>query len=290
MIGFWISLIVLKSARFFSGSGHSDLKEASKLQALDVFKNDALKYCAARVAGHSGDVRKAWTHGVVENWKLWNPIGWTCYARLRHVIAFWNRDCSNINLPRPFSFLLASKRFERSHFRRNPYGGVLKSKFVNLSIQSHSVGMFWGSLGISTHFQKSQCDASLPQALGRQALQLCRRALELCCERTSSNTKLQATWQRSKNGACFPDPLYLNLPLVHKNVYHFFSARFQKMCPFKGLKKKGVRSSVALHSNQPDSFSIGSIGHFCHALMHVQHAKYDLEQPRLTTWVASQHM
>lgn len=28
-------------------------------QALDVFKNDALKYCAARVAGHSGDVRKA---------------------------------------------------------------------------------------------------------------------------------------------------------------------------------------------------------------------------------------
>ena len=84
--------------------------------------------------------------------------------------------------------------------------------------------------------------------------------------------------------------IYLNLPLVHKNVYHFFSARFQKMCPFKGLKKKGVRSSVALHSNQPDSFSIGSIGHFCHALMHVQHAKYDLEQPRLTTWVASQHM
>lgn len=28
-------------------------------QALNVFKNDALKYCAARVAGHSGDVRKA---------------------------------------------------------------------------------------------------------------------------------------------------------------------------------------------------------------------------------------
>ena len=82
----------------------------------------------------------------------------------------------------------------------------------------------------------------------------------------------------------------LNLPLVHKNVYHFVSPRFQKMCPFKGLKKKGVRSSVALHSNQPDSFPKGSIGHFCHALMHVQHAKYDLEQPRLTTWVASQHM
>ena len=84
--------------------------------------------------------------------------------------------------------------------------------------------------------------------------------------------------------------IYLNLPLVHKNVYHFFSARFQKMCPFKGLKKKGVRSSVALHSNQPDSFPKGSIGHFCHALVHVQHAKYDLEQLRLTTWVASQHM
>ena len=32
--------------------------------------------------------------------------------------------------------------------------------------------------------------------------------------------------------------IYLNLPLVHKNVYHCFPARFQKMCPFKGLKKK----------------------------------------------------
>ena len=38
---------------------------------------------------------------------------------------------------------------------------------------------------------------------------------------------------------------------------------------------------MAPHCNQPDSFSIGSIGLFCHALMHVQHAKYDLEQPRL---------
>jgi len=28
-------------------------------KAMQVFKNDALKYCAARVAGHSGDVRKA---------------------------------------------------------------------------------------------------------------------------------------------------------------------------------------------------------------------------------------
>ena len=85
--------------------------------------------------------------------------------------------------------------------------------------------------------------------------------------------------------------IWFLLPLVHKKMCTiFFSARFQKMCPFKGLKKKGVRSSVALHSNQPDSFPKGSIGHFCHALMHVQHAKYDLEQPRLTTWVASQHM
>lgn len=79
-------------------------------------------------------------------------------------------------------------------------------------------------------------------------------------------------------------------PIGTQKCVPFFSARFQKMCPFKGLKKKGVRSSVALHSNQPDSFPKGSIGHFCHALMHVQHAKYDLEQPRLTTWVASQHM
>ena len=32
--------------------------------------------------------------------------------------------------------------------------------------------------------------------------------------------------------------IYLNLPLVHKNVYHFFPARFQKMCSFRGLKKR----------------------------------------------------
>ena len=82
---------------------------------------------------------------------------------------------------------------------------------------------------------------------------------------------------------------HLNLHWYTKCVPFFF-CRFQKMCPFKGLKKKGVRSSVALHSNQPGSFPKGSIGHFCHALMHVQHAKYDLEQKRLTTWVASQQM
>ena len=79
-------------------------------------------------------------------------------------------------------------------------------------------------------------------------------------------------------------------PIGTQKCVPFFSARFQKMWPFKGLKKKGVRSSVALHSNQPDSFPKGSIGHFCHALVHAQHAKYDLEQLRLTTWVASQHM
>jgi hypothetical protein len=79
-------------------------------------------------------------------------------------------------------------------------------------------------------------------------------------------------------------------PIGTQKCVPFFSARFQKMCPFKGLKKKGVRSSVALLSIQPDSFPKGSIGHFCHALVHVQHAKYDLEQLRLTTWVASQHM
>ena len=84
--------------------------------------------------------------------------------------------------------------------------------------------------------------------------------------------------------------IYLNLPLVHKNVYHFFLPDFKKCARLRVWKKKGVRSSVALHSNQPDSFPKGSIGHFCHALVHVQHAKYDLEQLRLTTWVASQHM
>ena len=70
----------------------------------------------------------------------------------------------------------------------------------------------------------------------------------------------------------------------------FFLPNFKKCARLRVWKKKGVRSSVALHSNQPDSFPKGSIGHFCHALVHVQHAKYDLEQLRLTTWVASQHM
>ena len=66
----------------------------------------------------------------------------------------------------------------------------------------------------------------------------------------------------------------------------FFLPDF-KMCPFRGLKKKRVRRSVAPHSNQPDSFSIGSKRHFFLSLTHVQHAKYDLDQTRLTTWVAS---
>ena len=66
----------------------------------------------------------------------------------------------------------------------------------------YSQPQFWHVLRIPGDFDS-------PQALGCQALQLCRRALELCCERTSSNTKLQATWQRSKNGGSFPDPLYM---------------------------------------------------------------------------------
>ena len=91
---------------------------------------------------------------------------------------------------------------------------------------------------------------------------------------------------------CFSCWLFLlNLPLIHKNVYHFFCPISKNVPARLGVwKKECVRTSVAPHRNQPDSFSIDSIGHFCHALMHAQHAKYDLERPRLTTWVASQHM
>ncbi len=63
-------------------------------------------------------------------------------------------------------------------------------------------------------------------------------------------------------------------------------------CLFRGLKKKKKVSGPPwppIVINLIFS-SIDSIGHFCHALMHAQHAKYDLERPRLTTWVASQHM
>jgi hypothetical protein len=69
---------------------------------------------------------------------------------------------------------------------------------------------------------------------------------------------------------------FLNLPVAHKSVQlhviTIFFCPIKKMCSFRGLKK-GVRSSAAPHSNQPDSFSIRSLGHFCHARMHVQHAK-----------------
>ena len=46
---------------------HKTLKSHPRchVQAMQVFKNDALKYCAARVAGHSGDVRKAL------QWRTW---------------------------------------------------------------------------------------------------------------------------------------------------------------------------------------------------------------------------
>jgi hypothetical protein len=91
---------------------------------------------------------------------------------------------------------------------------------------------------------------------------------------------------------CFSCWLFLlDLPLIHKNVYNF-SARFQKMClPVWGSEKKKVSGPPwpPIVINLIFS-SIDSIGHFCHALMHAQHAKYDLERPRLTTWVASQHM
>ena len=63
--------------------------------------------------------------------------------------------------------------------------------------------------------------------------------------------------------------MYLNLPLVHKNVYHLFSARLQKMCSFRGLKIEGVRNSVVPHSSQFDSFSARSIGHVFFMLVHV---------------------
>ena len=57
--------------------------------------------------------------------------------------------------------------------------------------------------------------------------------------------------------------------MVHKNVYHLFSARLQKICSFRGLKIEGVRNSVVPHSSQFDSFSARSIGHVFFMLVHV---------------------
>ena len=37
---------------------------------------------------------------------------------------------------------------------------------------------------------------------------------------------------------------YLEHPLVHKNLYHFISARFIFMCSFQMVKKKGARVFV----------------------------------------------
>jgi len=64
----------------------------------------------------------------------------------------------------------------------------------------------------------------------------------------------------------FPEP-----PIGTQKCVPYFFCPISKNVPFRGLKK-GVRSSMAPHSNQLDSFSIGSIGHFCYTLMHVQHA------------------
>ena len=39
--------------------------------------------------------------------------------------------------------------------------------------------------------------------------------------------------------------IYLNHPLVHKNVYHYLSARFVKRCSFEVLQTKCVRITLA---------------------------------------------
>ena len=178
------------------------------------------------------------------------------------------------------------------YFRKPPHGNILA---IAVSAGKCSI-YFHNSLHIIYQLIRIQSRSgdrswvSTKDAVEHEGLQ--SELLQILLEPLSVSLSLLGAIIPGKKrpGYCTYIYIYLNLPLVHKNVYHFFSARFQKMCPFKGLKKNGVRSSVALHSNQLDSFPKGSIGHFCHALMRVQHVKYDLEQPRLTTWVASQHM
>ena len=80
-----------------------------------------------------------------------------------------------------------------------------------------------------------------------------------------------------------PLAYYLKLPLVHKNVYHCISARFGKRCPFRGLKKKSVRSSVVPQDNPHDSYPVGSAAHVLHTPVHVHDVKHHLEQLHLTT-------
>ena len=55
--------------------------------------------------------------------------------------------------------------------------------------------------------------------------------------------------------------MYLNHPLVHKNVYHHLSARFVKRCSFEVLQTKCVRITLANPNDPHDANSMGSKAH-----------------------------
>ena len=62
----------------------------------------------------------------------------------------------------------------------------------------------------------------------------------------------------------------LNLPLVHKNVYHHLSARLAKRCPFTGLKTRCVRNALANLHDPLFAVSTGSRAHLFYTVLYAQ--------------------
>ena len=127
-------------------------------QAIQVFKNDALKYCAARVAGHSGDVRKA-RHGQRRTWG-------TGQKHLKMYNVWRVSVCSSVCVSSDIHFCLIWMVL------------IPSSGFSPLWIKYRCVSycVVW-------------------PLNSNEALQLCRRALELCCER-SRTSEILALWLR----------------------------------------------------------------------------------------------
>ena len=76
--------------------------------------------------------------------------------------------------------------------------------------------------------------------------------------------------------------LYLNHRLVHKNLYHFISARFNFLCSFHMVKKKGVRVFVSKLWFRNSCIYIDIfLGVYMHGLTY--HKPIHSQNPHLTT-------
>lgn len=75
---------------------------------------------------------------------------------------------------------------------------------------------------------------------------------------------------------------YLNHRLVHKNLYHFISARFNFLCSFHMVKKKGVRVFVSkLWFRNSCIYIEIFLGVYMHGLTY--HKPIHSQNPHLTT-------